>query len=453
MVCKVCKRELSSPVCSFCGEDNSDYINANEKEDAPVPDIDTSYIRDEAYDDDVKIKKYKIDYKKLAILVGALILIVASIIIIISWITPNKDSKLIKNDELFSSDMLCVCQNGEWGYISSSDPGSFAIEPQFRFASSFMGDVAFVHIGDKYAMINKEGNLITVPLYESFADISANGYIAVMEDGKWGYVNKDAEYVINPKFSSASKFYSKVAAVSVSGAYGFIGEDGEYTVAPQYDMALDFSEDDELAAIKTDGKWGYINKDGTAVIEPRFEKAFTFKNGRAIVKLYGAYGVIDTKGEFLSEPVFDEPFSFEKDGSATVKIGSRYGYIDGDGNYKIVPRFTDMGSFGEGSLTYAQRADGKYGFIDKDGNFVIEPQFEKALGFSNGLAPVKVDGLWGYINEKGDMVFDPRFSYASSFYSDGYAVAEDALGKTVVIDATGNNVLSSEMNLSDAMAK
>ena len=23
MICKVCKRELDSPVCSFCGEDNS----------------------------------------------------------------------------------------------------------------------------------------------------------------------------------------------------------------------------------------------------------------------------------------------------------------------------------------------------------------------------------------------------------------------------------------------
>ncbi len=453
MVCKVCKRELTSPVCSFCGEDNSDYTDTNETKKTEELDANTSYIRDEAYDDDVKIKKYKVDYKKLAAFVGVLLLIFAAIIIIISWLKPNKDAKTVKNDVLFSSEMLAVRQNGEWGYVALSDPESFAIEPQFRLASGFMGDVAFVYIADKYAMINRQGDLLTVPIYQSFADMSENGYIAVMEDGKWGYVKNDAEYVINPKFSSASRFYDGVAAVSVSGAYGFIGEDGEYIVAPQYDMALDFSEDDGLAAIKADGKWGYINKDGTAVIEPRFEKAFTFENGLATVKLYNSYGVIDTNGKFVIEPVFDEPFSFEKDGNATIKIGSRYGYINNEGKYLVVPRFSDMGSFGEESLTYAQRSDGKYGFVDKSGNFVIEPQFEDAMEFSQGLAPVKLDGLWGYVDEKGDFTIDPRFAYATSFYADGYAVAEDALGKTVVIDATGNNVLSPEMNISDAMAK
>lgn len=453
MVCKVCKRELTSPVCSFCGEDNSDYIDTQEKDDATSPDTNASFDRDKMYDDDVKIKKYKVDYKKLAALVGVLILIVAAIIIVVSWLTPNKDEKADKSNALFSSQMLLVCQNGEWGYIASTDTESFAIEPQFRIASGFMGDVAFVYISDKYAIINKTGDLLTVPKFDSFANMSANGYIAVMENGKWGYVNNDAEYVINPKFSSASKFYSGVSAVSVNGAYGYIGEDGEYTVAPQYDMALDFSEDDELAAIKTDGTWGYINKDGTIVIEPRFEEALTFENGRAIVKLHNAYGLIDTDGKFIIEPVFDEPFSFEKDGSATIKIGSRYGYIDREGEFLIVPRFCDMGSFGDANLTYAQRSDGKYGFVDKSGSFVIEPQFEDALAFSQGLAPVKLDGLWGYVDEKGDFAIDPRFSYATSFYADGYAVAEDALGKTVVINATGNNVLNSEMNLSDVMAK
>ena len=27
MICRVCKRELDSPVCSFCGEDNTPYMN------------------------------------------------------------------------------------------------------------------------------------------------------------------------------------------------------------------------------------------------------------------------------------------------------------------------------------------------------------------------------------------------------------------------------------------
>ena len=451
MVCKVCKRELTEAVCSFCGEDNSAYIASLEEKEAELSE---EYTNDVAFEEpeETKIKKFKIDYKKLAALIGVLIVIVAAIVIVISWLVPSKSQNAEDNGALFSSEMLCVYQNGEWGYISSSDPSKFKIEPQFRNASEFMNDIAFVLIGDKYAMINKDGDLLTIPKFSSFSSMSENGYIAVMEDDKWGYVKADTQYMIYPKFSSASRFSNGVAAVSVNGTYGYIGEDGEYTIAPQYDMALDFSEDDKLAAIKADGKWGYIDSEGSAVIEPRFEKAFTFKDGRAVVKLYGDYGVIDKSGNFVIEPVFSEYFEFEKDGNATVKVGSRYGYIDSEGKYLIMPHFKDMGSFGEANLTFASRGDGKYGFIDKSGNFVIEPQFEDAGEFSCGIAPVKFDGLWGYINESGEYAVDPRFTKVSGFYTDGYAICEDALGKTIVIDISGNNLSASEMNLSHIMA-
>ena len=29
MVCRVCKHELNGNICDFCGEDNTEYINAD----------------------------------------------------------------------------------------------------------------------------------------------------------------------------------------------------------------------------------------------------------------------------------------------------------------------------------------------------------------------------------------------------------------------------------------
>ncbi len=451
MVCRVCKRELDSPVCSFCGEDNSAYID----NDTNLSQMDTGAenvrVIEEA-EPQKKVKKYKIDYRKLIGLISAVILIIAAVIIIVSWIIPNKEEPVVNTDTLFTSDTLAVCLDGEWGYISKDDPTKFSVKPQFRMLTAFDGDIAFALIGDKYAMINKEGQLLTIPQYDSFGKVSDNGYIAVMEGGKWGYMTKDANYVINPKFSSASIFSEGVAAVSVNGAFGYIGEDGEYTIAPQYDMALEFSADG-LAPIKADGKWGYVNKEGTAVIEPKFEMAHLFKDGRAKVKILSDYGVIDTEGNFLIEPQFDEISAFDPDLSARVKLGTRYGYINAEGAYIIPPRFSDMGVFGSEALTFAQRGDGKYGFINKEGKFVIEPQFDKALSFSGGLAPVLKDGLWGYVKEDGSFAIDPRFTQAGEFYPDGFAVAEDATGKTVIIDQTGNSILSSDISLSAVMSK
>ncbi|MBR2405210.1 MAG: WG repeat-containing protein [Clostridia bacterium] len=450
MICRVCKRELDSPVCSFCGEDNSDYMkNHIEQNDASVE----KSMTETTPQTRARVRKYKIDYKKLAGLVLALALIVAAIVLVVRWFSSSGDDAPARHNELFSSDMLAVYANGEWGYIAATEPSGFAIEPQFRTVTEFCDDIAFVCIGGKYAIINKDGGLLTEPRYDSVGSVSDNGLIAIEENGKWGYIHADASYAITPKFSTAAPFSSTgVAAVSINGAYGYISDDGEYTIAPQYDMALEFTADG-LAAIKTDDKWGYIDKEGSAVIEPHFEEAYSFDGGLATVKLHGDYGIINTKGEIVIEPQFDSYFSFGSADTALVNIGSRYGYIGKDGAYTITPRFTDLGSFGQEALTYAARGDGKYGFVDASGSFVIEPQFEAALGFAHGLAPVKSEGLWGYIDPEGSFVIEPKFTSASAFYDEGYAIATDALGKTIIINTKGNNILKAEINLSAVMSK
>lgn len=61
-------------------------------------------------------------------------------------------------------------------------------------------------------------------------------------------------------------------AISNSGGkYGYINKEGQYIIKPQYDYARDFTED--LSCVKTGNKWGYINKEGKYIINPKFDKA------------------------------------------------------------------------------------------------------------------------------------------------------------------------------------
>ena len=453
MVCRVCKRELESPICSFCGEDNTPYMNNNdvqkiEKVMEPAPektDYDNKKIR--------TVKKYKIDYKKLSKIIIGLVLIVLLVIIIKGMF--KKEEVVIPADPrpIFSSDMLAVYSEGEWGYVALGNLSKYAVEPQFRTVTNFYGDIAFACIGGKYAAINKKGQLLTEPKFESFGAVSDNGYIAVETEGKWGYIKNDGTYVIDPKFTTASGFSkNKTALVSVNGAYGYIGEDGEYTIAPQYEMALPFS-DDGYAAIKSNGKWGYINSEGTAVIEPRFEEANNFINSVATVKLYGDYGVIDAEGKFIIKPMFDEYFEFDTIGYARVKVGNKYGYIDQNGEYVIDHRFHDLGQFKGQELTYACLGDGMYGFVDKTGKFKIKAKYKDAGEFSNGLAPVCTGDLWGYVDVTGNVVIEPQYTYAYPFGDEGYAVAYDVLGKAVLIDNQGNVMTGSKMSIDSVMIK
>ncbi|MBR3933037.1 MAG: WG repeat-containing protein [Clostridia bacterium] len=442
MLCRVCKKELTQGnICSFCGEDNTPYLTeeADKASGNDKKETKRSKSGDKKTD---KFRKYKLNKKKLLKLIGIIAAIIV-VIVLCKGIFKDEEKKLqtgTKKDTLFSSGMLGVRVNGEWGFVNSDDKSIFAIAPQFTHVSNYHGEVAAVCIDGKFSLIDKAGNLLCEPVFEAVGTFSDNGYVAVKKDGFWGYVDENADYIVEAKFSTAYEFaQNKMAAVSVSGSYGFIGEDGEYTIAPQYDRAQSFTADN-LAAVKTGDKWGYIDDTGSAVIEPKFEEAFPFENGYAVIKQYGLYGLIDTEGNVVIKPQFDDRFSFSGD-YATVKVGNKYGVIDKTGTYVINPSYPALGSFGEDGLTYAKRGDGKVGFINTKDEFSIDPQFEDARDFCMGVAPIKENGLWGYIDTDGNIIIDAKYLYASEFYSDGYAYVKNVDNTISVIDTEGNVVI------------
>ena len=54
------------------------------------------------------------------------------------------------------------------------------------------------------------------------------------EDGKFGFVDTDGNWAIEPKFDDAEKFINGLAKVKVDGKYGFIKPDGSYLYEPQF---------------------------------------------------------------------------------------------------------------------------------------------------------------------------------------------------------------------------
>lgn len=53
------------------------------------------------------------------------------------------------------------------------------------------------------------------------------------------------------------------------------------------------------------------------------------------------------------------------------------------------------------------KLDGRWGYINKSGTMVVKPRFERALGFSQGRARVRVGDKWGYIDRKGVFTWQP----------------------------------------------
>src|SRR5262245_42548212 len=64
----------------------------------------------------------------------------------------------------------------------------------------------------------------------------------ITANGKYGFVDRYGNIVIQPRFLMASDFHDGLASVKIDGRYGYINETGEVVVAPQYNDAEDFSE-------------------------------------------------------------------------------------------------------------------------------------------------------------------------------------------------------------------
>jgi len=300
--------------------------------------------------------------------------------------------------------------------------------------------------------------------------------ISVKSGDKWGYIDREGKYVVNPQFDDAVLFTEKTALIRSGDKFGFIDKKGSFIINPIYVDALSFSDGvacvvlengypsyvdktgnvlftvtnaekarsfkEDLAAVLIKDKWGFIDKTGKIAIQPQFEYISDFFEGFALFKkkINGdyKYGFIDKTGKIVINPQFEKASTFSED-LALIVLDDKRGYINKEGKIMINPQFDFADNFSEGFAVIKQGDN--YGYIDKTGKIIINPQFESAFSFQDGMALVKSsDGKYGYINNKGKYIINPQFENAGNFI-DG--IANIKLGdKYGFIDKEGKIIIN-----------
>ncbi|MBQ6846916.1 MAG: WG repeat-containing protein [Oscillospiraceae bacterium] len=276
----------------------------------------------------------------------------------------------------------------------------------------FVDGVGCGMIDGKPVLFNEKGEILPAkaelwnkPFMGAISDFDLNGLCLVKdESGKFGWINKEGEYIIEPQFDNASSFDEENLAKVCIGD------------------------------IET-GKWGLINEIGEYVADPQFDSIGNFSNGLAAVSMSGKLGYIGTNGKYVINPQFDEANEFDENGVAQVTIDEEIKYIDEDGEYVSAPESkNNEDELDSDSLSAKQDPEsGKWGYVNSFDEFVIKPQFDEAHAFSNGFAAVCyrfenddpekfTPDKWGYINESGKLVINPEFSEAGFFNNDGLAI-------------------------------
>ena len=311
----------------------------------------------------------------------------------------------------FHEGLACVGEGLLRGYIDRT--GTMVIKPWFAYGSKFSSGKALVYghaNGKKYGIkyndfwgddiqfyrttgwymyIDKKGKAAKAPMRAFWIppdfsegkvcnrkvciglDLKAikhdaddlgtfsDGLVAARKIGRWGYLDHDMKWAIEPKFNFVGNFKEGLAPVAKADAPVF--KDNRAYLG--WEKKLKKNRYDML-------KWGYIDKSGKLVIDYQFEDAWVFSDGLAPVRVAGKWGYVNVSGKVVIEAEYDYAWQFSE-GLGRVLVGE------------------------------------KHGFVDKTGKLVIKPQYDIAWEFSKGLARVGLEEKEGYINSKGVYVREP----------------------------------------------
>ncbi|MGI9056540.1 MAG: WG repeat-containing protein, partial [Pyrinomonadaceae bacterium] len=159
--------------------------------------------------------------------------------------------------------------------------------------------------------------------------------------------------------------------------FGFIDKSGETVISLIYDNASPFS--DGLSKVMVDREFFFIDKKGNKVLKTKYNSASDFIDGMALVEYEKRKFFINKLGEEIFIP-----FSREYTDMA---------YFD---NKLIQVKISD-----ENNLK------GKFGFIDKSGNEVIPVKYDWiGYKFISNLIQVRLNNKYFYIGRDGTEYFE-----------------------------------------------
>lgn len=93
-----------------------------------------------------------------------------------------------------------------------------------------------------------------------------NDYIVIYNDEETKYFSREGKELNNTEIYISNTLFAK----KENGKWGFVDKDGNLVVEAKYDKVTEFNEYG-FAAVKINGKWGSINTQGKEVIEPSYE--------------------------------------------------------------------------------------------------------------------------------------------------------------------------------------
>lgn len=332
----------------------------------------------------------------------------------------------------------------------------------------------------------------------------------IKENQQFGVINREGEYILPPEFDSvAINTASIVAGMRIEKQWRWFLFDLEGRKKSRHTYQAIVAQNDELMPAKLNGRWGYINQQGTEVLRCRYDTTYAFEGDLARVRFNNNMGIINREGLWQLHPMaesltivsptrfiarnqqqyqlldeqgeilYSTPHVLKAVKGGLLEINLKYyGLLDLNGKRMSFTEYDWISELQEEEIYLAQKLgskgilskDGKkfigesdntfqklyelhegylgakidqqYGFVDTQGRLRISNRYDSVTYFSDGYAAIKLMGRWGYIDKIERLQIQPLYEEARPFV-EGMAIVRKN-GKLGVVNKKGEEVIRPE---------
>lgn len=290
-------------------------------------------------------------------------------------------------------------EGGLWGYKDIHE--ITVIQPAYKNAEPFAGNLAKVFNGEYYGLIDIKGDSVLDQKYNKIIlreDIA--GYEFHLR-GKVGFISFDKRIFIKPEFSYIGGISEGLIPAGKGNLYGFLNGIFQEVIPFQYHFVEKFRYG--VARVKdSKGNVFLINRKGERIENPRYiyaDKAIL--NSYVEQKIGGAiqYEEALPNGVRVYQHSISPYFTAMID-DKNFLLAKFYDKIFALSDSFIAVEVKQVDPFSEKKVAL-------YGVFDLNGDQVLPPIFEQIEYLGENCFKIKIRGLWGVINTRLEVLLEP----------------------------------------------
>lgn len=158
----------------------------------------------------------------------------------------------------------------------------------------------------------------------------ADTLIRYRRGNRWGFSDRHGRPLGTETFLETDDFYEGRAAVRTASGWGLLRRDGTYALPPDREQ-LAWHGPDNVATASRDGLWHLYDRCGRQLTAEGADWMGDPSEGRLLIRRGGRFGFIGLDGRPVTTLRFDKAYSF-RNGRAAVRIRGEWFQIDPDGH-------------------------------------------------------------------------------------------------------------------------